>query len=336
MYRRTQLLSRARLALGSRLRGKWFLGLRPLGDAQAMPPEMNGFRIIVAPPGRFYADPFLLEWNDRHFLFFEDYSFAAGRGRISYCEIYQDTSISPPALALERDYHLSYPFLLIADGELHMLPEMAEHSALELYHAPVFPGEFTRSCTLMDDFQALDPTIVHWQDRLWLFVNSCPTGSNVYDGLDLFWADELLGPWHPHPMNPVVRDIGSARPAGAVFELDGRLIRPAQDCSLRYGHQVVFNCIERLDLIGYREREIGRIGADWLPDNLATHTYNRNRRFEVVDGQWLTSDKRWFDMAVRGVSRLVDLPTASAVRGRQGWQVAALNRAGRRRAAAAS
>lgn len=303
------------------MREKWFLGLRLLRDVQAMPPEMNGFRIIVAPRGRFYADPFLLEWSDRHFVFFEDYSFAARMGRISYCEIYEDTSISLPAVALECDYHLSYPFLFVANDELYMLPETAEHSALELYHAPVFPGEFTRSCTLMDDLQAGDPTIVHWQDRLWLFVNRRATGSNADDSLDLFWADELFGPWHPHPMNPVVHDIGSARPAGAVFELDGRLVRPAQDCSLRYGHQVVFKCIERLDLVGYREREIGRIGPDWLPDNLATHTYNRNGRFEVVDGQWLTSERRWFDLAVRAICRFADAPTASTVRGRQGWRV---------------
>ncbi len=304
------------------MRWKWFLALRRVTGAPGLPTNMQGFRIISAPPGRHFADPFLLEWKDQHFLFFEDYSFAARRGRICYCEIYDDLSISSPLVALERDYHLSYPFLLVADGELYMLPETTENRALELYHAPVFPGSFTLRRTLMEDVQVVDPTIVHWQDRLWLFANGHPDAGSTYDSLNLFWADDLLGPWYPHPMNPVVHDIGSARPAGAVFELAGQLLRPAQDCSARYGHEVVFNRIERLDSTGYQEREVGRIGPNWLPDNLATHTYNRNSHFEVVDGQWLTSDRRWFDLAVRGISRFVDLPTASAVRGRRGWQVA--------------
>jgi hypothetical protein len=277
---------------------------------------MQGFRIIIAPRGRYYADPFLLEWSDRHFLVFEEYSFAARKGRICYCEIYEDLSLSPPAVALERDYHLSYPFLLIADGKLYMLPETAENEALELYHAPVFPGEFTLTHTLIEDIVAIDPTVVHWRDRLWLFANS-----HADDSLNLFWANDLFGPWQPHPSNPVVKDIGSARPAGSVFELGGRLLRPAQDGSARYGHQVVFKCIDRLDSTGYAEHEVGRIGPNWLPDNLATHTYNRSGQFEVVDGQWLTSDRRWFDLAVRGVSRFVELPTASTVRGRNGWRV---------------
>ncbi len=320
-YGPTGAISKARLALGSRIRGKWFLGLRLLGDTQGVPPDMTGFRIIAAPPGRFYADPFLLEHNGRHFLLFEDGSLADGKGRIVYCEIYEDTSVSLPAVALERDYHVSYPFPFVTEDQLLMVPETSDRSAIEVFRAKGFPGAFTPCCTLMKDCRLVDPTIVRWAGKLWLFAHTDPRVRSDFEGLHLFYADGVFGPWHPHPMNPVVCDAGSARPAGAVFELDDRLVRPAQDCSLRYGHQIVFNCIEQLDLSAYREREIGRITSEWLPDSVATHTYNRSSRFEVVDGQWFTSDMRWFDLAVRGMSRFVHAPVAAGTRGRAGWRI---------------
>ncbi len=226
---------------------------------------MTGFRIIAAPPGRFYADPFLLEHNGRHFLLFEDGSLADGKGRIVYCEIYEDTSVSLPAVALERDYHVSYPFPFVTEDQLLMVPETSDRSAIEVFRAKGFPGAFTPCCTLMKDCRLVDPTIVRWAGKLWLFAHTDPRVRSDFEGLHRFYADGVFGPWHPHPMNPVVCDAGSARPAGAVFELDDRLVRPAQDCSLRYGHQIVFNCIEQLDLSAYREREIGRITSEWLP-----------------------------------------------------------------------
>jgi len=53
--------------------------------------------------------------------------------------------------------------------------------------------------------------------------------------LRVWFADDLLGSWCPHPGNPVKPDIRSARPAGTPFVHDGALYRPAQDCSRTYG-----------------------------------------------------------------------------------------------------
>jgi hypothetical protein len=48
-------------------------------------------------------------------------------------------------------------------------------------------------------------------------------------------ADTITGPWIPHARWPVKIDIRGARPAGMMFNLDGRLFRPAQDCAETYG-----------------------------------------------------------------------------------------------------
>lgn len=309
-----------RARLGSQLRGKWFVAIRCALDGRIEALEnMDGFRIVNPPPGHSYADPFLLEWKGRHYLFFEDYSVSTGRGRIVYCEVYPDASTSAPAVALEQEYHLSYPFLLIDAGELYMIPEMRAGGRLELFHAPAFPGEFVSAGVLIEDPMMVDPTIVRWQGRLWLFGAEMADDGDFRTRLNLFWSGGLTGPWQAHPENPVVEDVATARPAGSIVRLPEGLVRPSQDCSSRYGGALVFNRIDRMDLTEYRETAIGRIGPGWLVDNLATHTYNRDGDFEVVDGQWLTSDRRWFDLSVKTASRFLQLPTASAVRGRASW-----------------
>jgi hypothetical protein len=309
-------------AAGARLREKWFLAVRHRTEPTGLPNDMGRFRIIAPPNGHSYADPFVIEWNRRHFVLFEDYSYAAGKGRIMYCEIFEDLSTSEPSVALERGYHVSYPFLWVSDGELYMLPETVERKALELYHAPAFPGQFELRRTLISDVCVIDPTLVSRDRKLWLFANDWPADGNPWDTLNLFWAGDLLGPWHPHPKNPVVRDVGSARPAGSLFEVDGQLVRPAQDSSVHYGREIVFKCVEQLDTADYREREVGRIKPDWMADNLATHTYNRDRRFEVVDGRWLTSENRFYDVVVGGLSRRLRRPTASGLRTLKSWRLA--------------
>ena len=105
------------------------------------------------------------------------------------------------------------------------------------------------------------------------------------DELYLFFADAPEGEWQPHPRNPVVSDVRRARPAGRVFARDGELIRPSQDCSIRYGGAVMFNRIVQLTPTDYAEVPAGRMGPGWLRGGLGTHTFNSDSEYEVVDGE---------------------------------------------------
>lgn len=79
-----------------------------------------------------------------------------------------------------------------------------------------------------------------------------------------------------------------ARRHGQVLIL-GQLLHPAQDCALRYGHALVLNRIEELS----ESDRYARIGPEWQPRNLCTHTYRRTEDFEVVDGMFVGRDLRW-------------------------------------------
>jgi len=248
-------------------------------------PEISTFKILASPPGYSWADPFPVAWKGRRFIFFEELVQGSRKGRISVLELGPEGAVSDPIPVLERPYHLSYPFLLEHGGELFMIPETANEKKIELYRCVEFPGRWVREKVLLDGVSGVDPTLLRAEGRWWLFTNLQAPGTGHWDeDLHIFMADDLLGPWFEHPANPVKSDVRGARPAGAFFRADGRLLRPAQDCSWRYGHGIRLYEVEELTETRYVERERGAIHPEAIRGFRGVHTLNRAGRLVVIDG----------------------------------------------------
>lgn len=116
-----------------------------------------------------------------------------------------------------------------------------------------------------------------------MFVNQGVAGSQRHDELFLYLAERPEGPWRLHPQAPIKSDVRGARPAGRPFRWRGQLYRPAQDCSERYGGELVFQRVLELTPTSYREVEASRAGPRWRPGLLATHTFNHCPGLTVVD-----------------------------------------------------
>jgi hypothetical protein len=152
-----------------------------------------------------------------------------------------------------------------------------------LYEAEVFPDRWRLRAVLMQDIEAADTTL-HLDRRTgvwWMFAAVTEHGSSSHDTLSLFHSDRLEGPWQPHPMNPVKLDPLSSRPAGPLVEWEGRLFRPAQDCTASYGSGLVWCEILTLSPEAFEERVVTRHAAP--PGYTGLHTYGRGSGFEVVD-----------------------------------------------------
>jgi len=266
-------------------REQWFIAIRRYRDADQGRSAGPGFRIIRAPKNRFYADPFLFTCGGKNFLFFEDFSYQTKRAVISFVELDHNGMHSKPLVALEREYHLSYPFVFNWRSDIFMLPETRSQRRIELYRAVDFPRVWDLHKVLLWNVDAVDPTLLEYQGKFWLFVNIGVSGGSANDELFLFFSDSVLGPWKPHPKNPLVSDVRSARPAGRIVELNGKLIRPSQDSSTSYGYRIKLNTIEVLTETDYRETETEIISPDWLAENLGTHTVAQNCQFQVLDGR---------------------------------------------------
>ena len=238
---------------------------------------------LIPPIDRYWGDPFVLLRDGTYYVFIEEKLYATGLGRISCLSLDKAGRIASQQTVLERPYHLSYPFIFEHGSDLFMIPETAGHRTVELYRCTRFPDcwEFTRN--LLTDIYAVDATLLEAAGKLWLFANVKDSGGSSLDSLHLYHAADLLADdWHPHPLNPIVKDIDSARPAGRIFMEGDSWIRPSQDSSRRYGYGLKFNRITLLNESEYAEvteRRFTPRGSRYL----ATHTFNRTGELTVTD-----------------------------------------------------
>ncbi|MEZ5476112.1 MAG: hypothetical protein R3E95_01000 [Thiolinea sp.] len=253
---------------------------------------------LVPPPGCFWADPFLLEWQGRQYVFFEEYVFARKKGHLSCMELPPSGGVGACVRVLERPYHLSYPFLFEYAGQLYMVPESAENHTVDLYRCEHFPERWVWVKTLMSAVEAYDPTLCQHAGRWWMFVNlRHHADSSPHELLYLFSADSPLAEhWEPHPENPVNTYASQARPAGALFTQNGRLYRPSQNCAGSYGRGLNINQIMEWNRSRYREQLV----RQYIPAGAASleglHTLSFVKGRVVVDGihvrrRWLSHNE---------------------------------------------
>jgi hypothetical protein len=164
-----------------------------------------------------------------------------------------------------------------------MIPETGQNQTVELYRAEQFPRVWRREKVLLQGVRAVDTTLWRQDGVYWFFVTAITDHESSYQLL-LFSSDSLTGEWKYHPANPLSLDVRAARAAGSIFHHEGKLIRPAQDCSIAYGRAIRFFEIRKLNRNEYEERPLGGVEPTWSPGLACTHTYNRAPGFEVVDG----------------------------------------------------
>ena len=261
--------------------------------------DFSKFQVLAPARDRFWADPHIIVRDSVYYIFFEELPFKTGRGHISVLKMTEKGEYQPPQIVLQRPYHLSYPFLLEWRGDLFMIPESAENRTIEAYRCVRFPDQWEFESNLMKDVSAFDATLIEFGGFWWLFANVVENrGASTWDELCVFYSDDpLSSQWTPHPMNPVVSDVRSARPGGQLFIEDGQLHRPSQDCSARYGYGLNINRVTELTTSSYKEELIRRYQPTWDRRARGLHTINRAGSLTAIDalfartrlnGTWLS------------------------------------------------
>jgi hypothetical protein len=267
----------------------WFLAFRESPEdfvANTLRCSSQGLSILMPPPHHFHADPCVLRHGGADHVFFEDFDRRTGKGVIAWMQRVGAGRFTPAEVVLERSYHLSYPFVFTHGGDVYMVPETSAARRIELYRAVRFPREWERAAVLVDDVEAVDATLVEHQGRWWMFASVGEASSSKSDELFVYYASDLRGPWRAHAQNPVKSDVRSARPAGKLFHRNGRLIRPAQNCSRAYGGSVALCEVLELTPATYRERVIADLDPVWPPGNTRFHTLSSSDGLEFIDGNF--------------------------------------------------
>ena len=287
----TRLLGRyVKQRLGSLTHDEqWCMAYRvaPTAGTETPVPDLvpHRFRRLVPPADRFWADPFPVTVDGRHYIFFEEYLNSRGRGHISAVEVNAKGLVGAPVPIIERDHHLAYPFVFESNGTHYLIPESISTRSVQLYRAVEFPFRWELDRELMTDVVAVDPTLAHINGQWWMFANTDAGGASTMDELNLYYADSPLGPWTPHRRNPVISDVRRSRPAGRLFQSSGAWFRPSQDSAGTYGRAVVINRIIRLDRQAYEEVPVTRVDPEWMPGLTGTHTINASDGMTVIDGR---------------------------------------------------
>ena len=243
------------------------------------------FKKIIPPKDRFWADPHILKKNDTYYIFIEEFIRSENKGFISVIEMDNKGNYKAPVKVLERDYHLSYPFLIEDKGEIFMLPETKANNTIELYKCVEFPLKWELETILINNIQAVDSTITCQDNKYWLFTNMVRNkGASANDELFLFSSDRLISNnWKNHPQNPVISDIKQSRPAGKFFVYKNALYRPSQNSSKHYGYGIKINKVEKLTETEYKETVIDSIVPGWEKKILSTHTINSVDKLTIID-----------------------------------------------------
>ena len=261
---------------------KWTIAYRKRAPGKTLLDDTQSVFTPVPNTWRYWrADPFLFERDGKTYLFAELFDRIKGRGVLGCCEL-----SSHPApkweIIIEEPHHLSYPFLFQRSDGIYLIPESFESGKLTLYRAIRFPDKWERVRNLAD-MVAVDSTIVDTASGSYLITVRIENGDAELAVMDL---NSQLEPKNVR----VVSEKGNpnVRPAGNLFSLQDRLIRPAQDCTRSYGYGLNFYHVSALDQVHYCEELICKV----LPEDVhvrgirklhGIHTYNFTDRYEVID-----------------------------------------------------
>ncbi|PID58120.1 hypothetical protein CSB45_05385 [candidate division KSB3 bacterium] len=264
---------------------QWILLFR-IHQHQGASTSLWRFKKMIPPKDRAWADPFVVLHGGSFYVFIEEFMNELNRAHISYFTIDMHGKCSVPKQIIQQPYHLSYPFVFMHNGTYYLIPESSENRSIELYQCVNFPEKWERVHVMMENVRAFDTTLFQRGGTWFLFTNmQVHAGTSSWDELFLFYSTELFsGHWIPHPQNPVVSDVSSARPAGRVFLYNKHLYRPSQDSSHRYGYGIKINQILTLTESEYREVCVNHITPEWDKSIIATHTINFADRLTVIDG----------------------------------------------------
>lgn len=224
------------------------------------------------------ADPFLFKYGEETYIFAELYDYISRRGTLGYCKL-EVQGVTKWKKVVQESYHLSYPFIKQVGDEIYIIPESGAAKTLYAYRAVEFPDKWEKVQVIRENVLYGDTTPFMWNEHPFALTYDVEDKYKlVLLDLENDCRDRLVGE----------DTLNIQRPAGAVFRVNGEIMRPAQNCTHTYGEGLVFYKIKFDGEQQYTETEVARIYPEDL--NLSRkmikdgmHTYNATDSFEVID-----------------------------------------------------
>lgn len=253
------------------------------GSTSILTDKTTPFTIVPNSKRYWTADPFLFEKDGTLYLFFEAFDIFKRKGLLGYRTI-ENGSFGEIKIFYEHSSHLSFPFIYEENGTVYIIPESAKSGELFRLKCTHFPDQWEKERVLLED--AVVDTVRYVSDGTEYFISERVIEQNVFNRVDLYRMEN--GSLVPSEQNPVKLDASNARGAGAVTTINGRRVRPSQDCGTSYGERLNLNELVSISKDGFEERLLDTFTYRDIPlqKNIkidGIHTYNRFGNVEVID-----------------------------------------------------
>lgn len=291
---------------------------RPTAEGTEPLPALGAgpYTMLPGREGWWFADPLLCHRGGKRWLFAEAMDLSTGKGRLEVCELHDDGSIDGWRVALEEDFHLSFPMVFDWNGEVWMIPETGHDHSLRLYRCRVFPTKWELVQRFATDEELCDAILVNRRaEALAILCSETKPDNQLYvryrrytlchavqetAALPLAEADTLpaaapAGPFELLPdetYNLQHRDFDFvSRNAGPLFVLGEQVIHPTQvSTSVDYGVYLQFLArrgSSEVPLCAATPQNVEITGLN-AADVIGVHTYCRDDVLEVIDARYLT------------------------------------------------
>ena len=263
---------------------QWIIGYRKKGE--------KVWNYLKVNKNEMWADPFIVFEDGNYYIFFEEMSYKENKGHISVGVLdLEEKKLKGKKIILNKKYHLSYPFIFKEKDKWYMIPESSANKTIDLYEAVEFPYIWKFNKTLLKDIDASDTTILKRDDIWYLFTSESVPGITQNDELSIFKSENFFEKdFKKISKIPILSDARCARMGGDFFKENGKLYRPSQDCSKRYGYKLNINLITCLEDNNYKEEIIKKLEHPKGIHCIAMHTYNSCEDIEVADFKILNFD----------------------------------------------
>lgn len=261
----------------------WNLGFIEEGLADTLTnknPKIHWVRKHIK--DRWFADPFILNVTDSEIIILaEEYCYEVRRGRIARVIIDRKTYEEKDfEIILDLPTHLSFPFIIRREDKIYLMPENSASGCSTVYEYDDSTRKLTSLHHLAEE-PFTDATIFDMNGMSYLCTTMQPETNSKSLKIYSFDKDNLKV---VNRIANVEFPIVCGRNAGEVFEVGGHLYRPAQDCTLRYGHGVI------LQKMGMKDGEwmfenVNSLYPHTFKYNQGIHTFNNYKGLIVIDAR---------------------------------------------------
>jgi len=223
----------------------------------------------------FYADPFLIQLDDKQLVLSEYFSYKSKLG-----EIYSTLSGEKSKPWLQKSSHLAYPYVFEHNGQNWVIPENANSGKCIAYCVD-------NELNIIDEkvlvnLPLVDASLLKYNDKFYIFCGL--KGQLPNEKLFVFWADCFEGPYFPHEMNPVKVSPNGSRSGGSMIFWQNEVYRPTQVYAENYGNKVLINKIIELSPKQFIEEAYCEIAPDIFGKKYkGLHTYSVCNNHFAVD-----------------------------------------------------